>query len=443
MVKDIKICIGMISYLPDNNMRQKRIDSMQDLFKKLDELFKDIPVMIITQNWKDYCPKTKLKLIREDHEKGLGIIKARINLREKFINSEFDYMIMLDDDAIIGGTDASDYIKEIKDHPDGFGWFSNHLLKLFAISKNVYSQIEMPNISAEKFEGFEDKLFISMCRIRFPELEFKFSHDKLTETSYLVHDTPSTWWNSETSKRRQEMRNKTDDLIRAYMKKYNNTTFVIPGSEQPSQRPSIKKPVSSPPRLEEVTSHTLQPVEKSKRGNGPIDLVITYVNNQDRNWQALYSEYKNKETQKNSEQSTNLIRFRDPGTLRYLFRSIEKNCSWFNKVFLIVQNSDQVPKWVNRSYGKIRIVYHDEYIPKELLPTFNSNTIEMYLSNIEDLSNNYILMLFISKLPNSCPTVFIKFTNFSTWHLDKYQSCSIISTRYQSRRSSRLNNLSS
>ena len=51
----------------------------------------------------------------------------------------------------------------------------------------------MPHIDAESFEGFEDKLFISMCRIRFPDYEFEFSHDELKEISYETHKTPSTW----------------------------------------------------------------------------------------------------------------------------------------------------------------------------------------------------------------------------------------------------------
>ena len=56
------------------------------------------------------------------------------------------------------------------------------------------------------------------------------------------------------------MRDKTDQLIRDYMKKYNNTTFVIPGDEQP--KPQVTTQVNQPP-------------------SQVIDIVIPYVNNQD------------------------------------------------------------------------------------------------------------------------------------------------------------------
>ena len=45
----MKICIGIISYIPDN-MKQKRQESIQALFTKLDEIFPSQPILIITQN---------------------------------------------------------------------------------------------------------------------------------------------------------------------------------------------------------------------------------------------------------------------------------------------------------------------------------------------------------------------------------------------------------
>ena len=401
----MKICLGIISYIPDNT-RTKRQESIQSLFTKLDELFPKQPVLIITQNWKDYFPKTNHDIIRIGYDKPLGIIQARIKLREEFLSSDFDYMIMLDDDCKIIGNDSSKYLKEIEDHPNGFGWFSNHLLKLFAISKNIYSQMEMPNVSAENFEGFEDKLFISMCRIRFPEHEFEFSHDKLKEISYGdTSGPPSTWWNSETRKHRQEMRDKTDQMIRDYMKKYNNTTFVIPGDETPSQ-----------------------PKQNVVRTGQVIDIVVPYVNNQDTNWQGSFEYWKHNENldEDTRDQVSSNIRYRDTGTFHYFFRSIEKYCPWVNRVFLILQNENQIPIWLNINNPKLRIVYHDEYIPSELLPTFNSNVIEMFISNIPDLSDNYILcnddtffinnisenMFFVSNKPVYCKKRLSNYTAF-------------------------------
>lgn len=111
-----------------------------------------------------------------------------------------------------------------------------------------------------------------------------------------------------------------------------------------------------------------------------MDIVITYVDGLDPLWQKEY------------EQHTNIPilekRFRDWGTLRYLFRGIEQNMPFIRKVHLVVAMDSQVPEWVNRD--EVHIVYHRDIIPNEYLPGFNSNLIEMHLHRIEDLDEEYI-----------------------------------------------------
>ena len=54
--------------------------------------------------------------------------------------------------------------------------------------------MELPDVDAEKDEAFEDKLFISMCRIKFPEYETVFTHsDKLREETWQTGGRVSTW----------------------------------------------------------------------------------------------------------------------------------------------------------------------------------------------------------------------------------------------------------
>jgi hypothetical protein len=130
--------------------------------------------------------------------------------------------------------------------------------------------------------------------------------------------------------------------------------------------------------------------------NDSIDIVITYLNSNDEKWIEDFNYWKNKEIKEHKAKLSNrqafgVERTREWNTLRYWFRGIENNCKWVNKVFLIVQNERHIPKWINRENKKLRIVYHEEFIPKELLPTFNAMTIGMYISRIKDLSNNYIL----------------------------------------------------
>lgn len=111
-----------------------------------------------------------------------------------------------------------------------------------------------------------------------------------------------------------------------------------------------------------------------------MDIVITYVNGLDPVWQRDYEKYTNQPVLEK--------RFRDWGTLRYLFRGIAENMSFIRKVHLVVSHESQVPEWVNRN--EVHIVLHKDIIPAEFLPTFNCNPIEMHLHRIEGLDEEYL-----------------------------------------------------
>ena len=81
-------------------------------------------------------------------------------------------------------------------------------------------------------------------------------------------------------------------------------------------------------------------------------------------------------------------RFRDYGSLKAVLRSIDLYAPWINNVYLVVQSESQVPDWVNRDI--VKIVLHEDFIPKEYLPTFNCNTIETHLHLIPGLSEKFI-----------------------------------------------------
>lgn len=127
-----------------------------------------------------------------------------------------------------------------------------------------------------------------------------------------------------------------------------------------------------------------------------IDIVVTYLNERDSKWQEDYEFWKNKEISEGKQKASNRQAFgkertREWDAFKYWFRGVEKNCSWVNKVFLIVQNERHVPEWLDKTNPKLRAVYHEEFIPQDLLPTFNPMTIGTYVSNIPDLNENYIM----------------------------------------------------
>lgn len=111
-----------------------------------------------------------------------------------------------------------------------------------------------------------------------------------------------------------------------------------------------------------------------------MDIVITYVDGLDPEWQRLYEQYT----------STPILekRFRDWGTLKYLFRGIQTNMPFIRKVHLVVSSESQIPKWINCQ--EVNVVLHSDIIPEEYLPTFNCNPIEMHLHRIEGLDEEFL-----------------------------------------------------
>ena len=118
--------------------------------------------------------------------------------------------------------------------------------------------------------------------------------------------------------------------------------------------------------------------------NLPIDIVIPWVDEKDLEWQRVKAQY----NADDSFEASNM-RFQSWDNLKYWFRAVETCLPWFNKIFFITWG--HLPDFLNINHPKLRIVRHEEYIPHKYLPTFNSNTIEMNLHRIDDLSENFIL----------------------------------------------------
>lgn len=114
----------------------------------------------------------------------------------------------------------------------------------------------------------------------------------------------------------------------------------------------------------------------------PIDFVITWVDGSDEAWLADKEKYEDKVGDNRNS------RYRDWDILRYLFRSIESYAGWVNKIFFVT--CGHLPEWLNTENPKLVIVKHEDYIPKEFLPTFSSRTIDMNLHRIPGLSEHFV-----------------------------------------------------
>ncbi len=120
-----------------------------------------------------------------------------------------------------------------------------------------------------------------------------------------------------------------------------------------------------------------------------IDFVLTWVDGSDPEWLAQKNKYMAIDKNMAPGDANANHRYRDYGLLRYWFRAVECFTPWVNKVFFIT--CGQKPDWLNESAPKLRLINHQDYIPSEYLPTFHSNTIELNLHRIPDLSEHFIL----------------------------------------------------
>jgi hypothetical protein len=121
-----------------------------------------------------------------------------------------------------------------------------------------------------------------------------------------------------------------------------------------------------------------------------IDFVLPWVDGEEPYWKQIREKYKNKITDKDIDSNIH-ARFRDMETLKYTLRSIEKNCPWYNKIYLITKG--YFPEWLDIQHDKIELVTEEElFIDKSHLPVFSSVAIEMNLVNLRKLSETFVYM---------------------------------------------------
>lgn len=114
-----------------------------------------------------------------------------------------------------------------------------------------------------------------------------------------------------------------------------------------------------------------------------IDFVISWVDGNDAAWKREKSRYLANDREDAAEE-----RFRDWENLRYWFRGVERFAPWVGTVHFITWG--HLPDWLNTEHPKLHIVRHEDYIPKEYLPTFNSHTIEWNMHRIAGLSEQFV-----------------------------------------------------
>lgn len=122
----------------------------------------------------------------------------------------------------------------------------------------------------------------------------------------------------------------------------------------------------------------------------PIDLVYTWVDGNDLEWQKRKLAAQGMiDPSTLNETAAAHSRYANRDELRYSLRSVEYYASWYNHIYLVTDG--QVPEWLDVDHPRISVVDHREiFHDPSVLPVFNSHAIESQLHHIEGLSERYL-----------------------------------------------------
>jgi len=120
-------------------------------------------------------------------------------------------------------------------------------------------------------------------------------------------------------------------------------------------------------------------------GSDGTDVVVLWVDGSDPQFRQEKQRYTGA-----TEVFGEANRHRDWGILQYLFRGLETNLPWVRRVHLVT-SFHQCPAWLDTDHPKLNLVDVEDFMPPEVLPTFNSNAIQLCLHEIEGLAEQFIL----------------------------------------------------
>lgn len=112
-----------ISYLPDDEeIRAARKSAFDKCILDMKEITPNTRIYINAQNYKeeDYLDDPQITYLFK-HEKGVGAQRARNELLEWFYNSNYEWMIISDDDSFLAPTESTKmFFKELEQYPEKF-----------------------------------------------------------------------------------------------------------------------------------------------------------------------------------------------------------------------------------------------------------------------------------------------------------------------------------
>ncbi|MGK0275589.1 MAG: hypothetical protein ACI9N0_001975 [Ilumatobacter sp.] len=121
-----------------------------------------------------------------------------------------------------------------------------------------------------------------------------------------------------------------------------------------------------------------------------VDLVYTWVDDDDLDWRTSYDEALKRAPRDNTtNESSHTARFENHDELRYSMRSVWRYAGWFRSIFVVT--AGHRPAWLS-NHPRVTVINHDDILSPNSLPTFNSHAIEAALHRISGLSEQFIYL---------------------------------------------------
>lgn len=111
--------IGQVSYLPNNELRTKRLEAARFQIEWLHKLLPQVKIVSVAQAYSesDYVDG----VFYHEYENGIGAGPARNVILKEFYNSDYDWLLLCDDDTVLYPYySADDFIKDIAFNPEKY-----------------------------------------------------------------------------------------------------------------------------------------------------------------------------------------------------------------------------------------------------------------------------------------------------------------------------------
>ncbi len=175
----------------------------------------------------------------------------------------------------------------------------------------------------------------------------------------------------------------------------NRVVGAVPAEYKPVMLPNASfthfRPQRPAAEERDYATHPFFEAELIDDVTFPIDIVYTWVDGADPQWQVRRDLALGRvdPTVRLSDQATNDARFMSRDELRYSMRSVAAFAPWVRRIYLVTDR--QLPAWLNVEDERLIVVDHTEiFHDKTALPVFNSHAIESQLHHIEGLSEHFV-----------------------------------------------------